>query len=118
MSGAKLNLSPGQVTMAQFDVYLNPVDDLRSSHPYVVQIQSNFLKWPVGVICVPLARLVTGSHAVPVLNPSFVVVGETVVLETLATVSFEPNDFKRPIANLRADADAIWSALDYALHGY
>ena len=104
--------------MAQFDVYPNPVEDLRFSHPYVVQIQSNFLKRPAGVICVPLARLVADSQAVPVLNPGFEVLGETVVFETLATVSFEPSDFKRPIANLRADADAIWSALDYALHGY
>jgi hypothetical protein len=32
--------------MAQFDVYPNPVEELRESHPFVVGIQSNFLKRP------------------------------------------------------------------------
>ena len=104
--------------MAQFDVYPNPVEDLRPSHPYVVQMQSGFLKRPVAVIAVPLARLVAGSAPVAVLNPRFDIQGETVVLETLGVASFEPGDLRRPVANLRADADAIWSALDYALHGY
>ena len=104
--------------MAQFDVYPNPVEDLLPSHPYVVQIQSGFLKRPVAVIAVPLARLVPGSAAVAVLNPRFDIAGEIVLLETLGVASFEPGDLRRPVANLRADADAIWSALDYALHGY
>ena len=30
--------------MAQFDVYLNPLEDLRQSHPFVIEIQSNLLK--------------------------------------------------------------------------
>ncbi len=104
--------------MAQFDVYPNPVEEMRDSHPYVVQIQSAFLKRPIGIITIPLARLAQGSDAVAVLNPRFEVAGEVVVLETLTTVSFEPGDLRRPVANLRSDADAIWSALDYALHGY
>ena len=104
--------------MPQFDVYPNPVKDLLPSHPYVVQIQSGFLKRPVAVIAVPLARLVPGSAPVAVLNPRFDIAGETVLLETLGVASFEPAYLRRPVANLRADADAIWSALDYALHGY
>ena len=44
--------------------------------------------------------------------------GETLVLETLAITSFEPGDLRRPVANLQADAEAIWDALGYALHGY
>lgn len=104
--------------MAQFDVYPHPVEELRDSHPYVVQIQSAFLKRPIGIITIPLALLVPGSQAVAVLNPRFEIAGVTVVLETLATVSFEPGDLRRPVVNLRSDADAIWSALDYALHGY
>lgn len=104
--------------MAQYNVYPNPVEELRSSHPYVVQIQSEFLKRPVAVITVPLARLAPGSEPVAVLNPRFEVDGETLVLETLGIGSFEPGELRRPVANLRTDADAIWSALDYALHGY
>jgi hypothetical protein len=42
--------------MPQFDVYPNPVEELRLSHPYVLSIQSDLLKSPVGVITVALAR--------------------------------------------------------------
>lgn len=104
--------------MAQFDVYPNPVEEMRPSHPYVVQIQSGFLQRPVAVITVPLARLAPGSAPVAVLNPRFDIAGETLVLETLGVTSFEPGDLRRPVANLHAGADAVWSALNYALHGY
>ena len=104
--------------MAQFDVYPHPIEEMRHSHPYVVQIQSGFLKRPIAIITIPLARLLPGSAAVAVLNPRFEIAGGVVVLETLATGSFEPGELRRPVANLRSDADAIWSALDYALHGY
>lgn len=104
--------------MAQFDVYPHPVEELRPSHPYVVQIQSGFLDRPVAVITVPLARLAPNSVPVAVLNPRFDLGDETLVLETLGIASFEPADLRRPVGNLRAGADAIWAALDYALHGY
>lgn len=47
--------------MAQFDVYLNPLEDLRDSHPSVIEIQSKLLKRPVALIVIPLARLARGS---------------------------------------------------------
>ena len=104
--------------MAQFDVYRHPIEEMRYSHPYVLQIQGGFLKRPIAIITIPLARLLPGSDAVAVLNPRFEIAGDTVVLETLVTGSFEHGELRRPVANLRSDADAIWSALDYALHGY
>lgn len=104
--------------MAQFDVYPNPVEELRESHPFVVGIQSNFLKRPVGVITIALARMDGRRQASTTLNPWLNVAGETLVLETLAVTSFEPSDLRRPVANLQADAAAIWDALEFALHGY
>jgi hypothetical protein len=104
--------------MAQFDVYPNPVEELRDSHPYVVGIQSSFLKRPIAVITMALAHTDAQKEPANRLNPRVNVAGETFVLETLAITSFEPSDLRRPIANLRDQASAIWDALDYALHGY
>ncbi len=104
--------------MAQFDVYPNPIRAVRDSHPYVVQIQSGFLSRPIALIAVPLARLEAQSAPVSTLNPRLEVGGEVLVMETLTIGSFEPADLRSPVTNLRSDADAIWSALDYALHGY
>ncbi len=104
--------------MAQFDVYPNPVEELRDSHPFVLCIQSSLLQRPVAVITVALARPNVPIEASTTLNPWLKVAGEMLVLETLAITSFEPSDLRRPVANLEADAQAIWDALDYALHGY
>ncbi len=104
--------------MAQFDVYPNPLEDIRDSHPYVLEIQSNFLKRPIALIAIPLARLQPGTQPVSVLNPQFVVGGDTCVLETLGIASYDPGELRRPVANLSGEAQAIWDALDYALHGY
>ena len=103
--------------MAQYDVYPHPLDELRATHPYVVQVQSHFLKRPVAVMAVPLAPLDTPQHAT-VLNPLLEVAGQPYVLETLAIGSFEPGELRSPLANISQDAQAIWDALDYALHGY
>ena len=102
--------------MAQFDVYPNPLEELRATHPYVVQVQSHFLKRPAAVMAVPLAPLDNPQHAT-VLNPKLEVAGQAFVLETLAIGSFEPGELRSPLTNLGQDAQAIWDALDYALHG-
>lgn len=104
--------------MAQFDVYPNPVEELRDTHPYVLAIQSDFLKRPVAVMTVALARLEAQRGLANKLNPWVEVAGETLVLETLAITSFEPGDLRRPVSNLSQDATAISDALDFALHGY
>ena len=103
--------------MAQFDVYPQPLEELRGTHPYVVQVQSDFLKRPVAIMAVALAYPQTTADAT-VLNPLVQIAGEALVLETLAIASYEPGELRRPVANLSLDAQAIWSALDYALHGY
>ena len=103
--------------MAQFDVYPHPLEDLRATHPYVVQVQSHFLKHPVAVMAVPLDPLEAQKHAT-VLNPMLEVAGQAFVLETLAIGSFEPGELRSPLTNLGQDAQAIWDALDFALHGY
>ena len=104
--------------MAQFDVYPNPVEEVRDSHPFVVSIQSSLLKRPVSVITVALGRLDAQRGPPSTLNPWLTVVDETLVLETLIITSFEPSDLRRPVANVGDQAPVIWDALEYALHGY
>ena len=104
--------------MAQFDVYPNPVEELRDEQPYVMQLQSNFVQSPIARIAIPLARIQHTTPPMSKVNPRIEIAGESLVLDTLFITSFDPADLRRPVASLRADADAIWSALDYALHGY
>lgn len=52
------------------------------------------------------------------INPELGVAGEPFFLDTLHIVSFEPSDLRHPIATLQSQAQVIWGALEYALHGY
>jgi toxin CcdB len=104
--------------MAQFDVYHHPIEELRNEQPYVMDLQSNFVRSPIARITIPLARLSADTPLMSRVNPRVEIAGETLVLDTLFIASFDPSELRRPVGNLRAEADAIWAALDYALHGY
>ena len=104
--------------MAQYDVYPHPIEELRAIYPYVVQVQSNFVSAPEARITLPLASTRADAPPMTRLNPRMTVGEATFILDTLHIVAYEPSDLRRPITNLRDQADAIWDALDYALHGY
>lgn len=104
--------------MAQFDVYPHPIEELRTLYPYVVQVQSDFLRAPEARITIPLAVANAQNPPMSRLNPQIALSDAVYVLDTLHIVSYEPSDLRRPVANLREHAAAIWDALEYALHGY
>jgi hypothetical protein len=104
--------------MAQFDVYPHPLEELRDIHPYVLQIQSDFVRSPEARMTIPLARPQADTPPMSRLNPELTVGGEALMLDTLHIVSFEPGDLRRAVANLQSQAQPIWDALEYALHGY
>lgn len=104
--------------MAQFDVYPHPIEELRGTHPYVLQIQSDFIRSADARVTIPLAQPQADIPPMTRLNPELSISGEPFLLDTLQIVSFEPSDLRHPIANLQSQAQAIWDALEYALHGY
>ncbi len=104
--------------MAQFDVYPHPLEEMRDIHPYVLQIQSDFVRSPEARVTIPLARPQADTPPMSRLNPELTVGDEPLMLDTLHIVSFEPSDLRRSVANLANQAQTIWDALDYALHGY
>ncbi len=83
-----------------------------------MQVQSNFVSAPEARITLPLASPRADAPPMTRLNPRVTVGETTFILDTLHIVAYEPSDLRRPITNLRDQADAIWNALDYALHGY
>lgn len=103
--------------MPQFDVYPNPVEEWRSQSPYVVDIQSDHVRGVRNRLTVPLTHMAIESPG-PRLSPIVQVVGVTLFIDTLGIAAFPLGDLRGAVANLRSDADAIWSAFDYVLHGY
>jgi toxin CcdB len=104
--------------MAQFDVYPHPVEDMRDVQPYVVDIQSQLIRSPIACITIPLARLAADTLPMSRLNPRIQIGDEILVLDTLFISSFDSGELRRRVANLSNDAQTIWDALDFALHGY
>jgi hypothetical protein len=103
--------------MAQFDVYLHPVEEWRKLTPYVVDVQSSWVSQSELRLTVPLLRKQLGPTSSR-LYPLLTVQGETLVFDTLSLVAYPAQDLRGLVVSLRGEADAIFSALDYALHGY
>lgn len=103
--------------MAQFDVYPHPVEEWRDQSPYVVDIQSDFVRGVRNRLTIPLTHVwleAPTERLAPVLQ----VEGVPLFLDTLGLLAFPSADLRGLVTNLRDEAPRIWSALDYALHGY
>ena len=103
--------------MPQFDVYPHPVEEWRSQSPYLVDIQSDHVRGVRNRLTIPLTHIDVESPGLR-LSPVVQVAGLALFIDTFGIAAFPVGDLGGAVANLRSNADAIWSALDYALHGY
>ena len=110
-------LNPQTRPMAQFDVYRHPIEEWRELTPYVVDVQSSWVSRSDLRLTVPLLRKKLDASDNR-LYPQFKIQGETLIFDTLSIVAYPAQDLRGPIASLRAEAEAVFSALDFALHGY
>ena len=103
--------------MAQFDVYRHPVAEWRDLTPYVVDVQSSWVSRSDLRLTVPLLRrkLDVSDNR---LYPVFQIQGETLVFDTLSITSYPAHDLRGLVTNLRAEADVVFGAIDFALQGY
>ena len=103
--------------MAQFDVYLHPVGEWRDQSPYVLDVQSDLVRGVRNRLTIPLTHIWVEAPAER-LAPVLQVEGVSLFLDTLGILAFPSSDLRNPVCSLREDAKRIWSALDFALHGY
>ena len=103
--------------MAQFDVYPHPVEEWRAQSTYVLDVQSDFVRGVRNRLTIPLTHLwveAPGERLAPVLQVEDV----SLFLDTLGILAFPSSDLRNSVCSLREDAERIWSALEFALHGY
>jgi hypothetical protein len=103
--------------MAQFDIYLNPIEPERNIYPYVVQISSDFVSGTRARLTAPLSPAAL-TPSLKGVHPMVDFEGQEYVLETMSTVSHDSSDLRQSVGNLRLRADAIFNALDFVFHGY
>ena len=103
--------------MAQFDVYLNPIETERRIYPYVVQLSSDFVSGTRARLTAPLSPAAL-TPSLKGVHPNLHFEGQEYVLETLSIVSHDATDLRQSIGHLREHADVLFNALDFAFHGY
>ena len=104
--------------MARFDVYPNPETGDRTTVPYLLDVQNNFLDYVETRCVVPLHLSSRFSNRVRILNPEFNVAGKSVVMNTAAIGAIPANELRRSIANMAGEQADIIDALDTLFGGY
>lgn len=104
--------------MARYDVYNNPDANERTTTPYLLDVQNNFLEVDTRVM-VPLhdaGRFRPAS--VRDLNPELDLQGQALIMNTAAIGAIPSNDLLRPLASLANQSAVIQHALDTLFGGY
>ncbi|WP_048439024.1 CcdB family protein [Caenimonas sp. SL110] len=105
--------------MAQYDVYLNPLPNARSSVPYVMDVQSALLDQLPTRLVMPLSRVGSDSPRLPVnLCPAVYIEGEALSLMAHQAAPLAARLLKTPVASLSHRASEVASAMDAVLSGF
>ena len=103
--------------MAQFDVYPNPIEPDRETYPYMVQLSSDFVSGTRARLTAPLSPIAV-TAPLKGIHPVVGFEGQPYVMEIMSIVAHDAADLRPQLGQLRGHADDIFSALDFAFHGY
>ena len=104
--------------MARFDVYKHPDPQLRKTTPFLLDVQNEFLDGLTTRVVIPMRIGSSFVLRARDLNPSFIIEGKEVVLDTAAMAAFPSLQLKRPTQNLKNEADTVTGALDTLFGSY
>jgi len=102
----------------QFDVYPNPSPRSRSTHPYLVDVQSDLLDALPTRLVVPLVVTQLAAASVPKrLCPLFTIQGQTLMALPFEAAPLPKRLLTDPVDHLGTQADELISAMDTVLSG-
>lgn len=104
--------------MARFDVYPNP-DARDAAHvPYFLDVQNDHIQGFKTRVLVPLWHEGLLPQPMNDLNPTFIVLGIPVVMDTPALGAVAVSALKTAVTNLGAQQLQIQNAMDILFGGY
>ena len=104
--------------MARYDVYANPDSAERRQTPYFVDIQNDYIDTLSTRVVIPLRRESVFGPPARDLNPTLVVNGENVVLDTAAMGAVPLSELRKRVASLKDDRAQIQEAIDTLFGAY
>ena len=104
-------------TMAQFDVFVNPIPAARRAYPYVVMLQSDIAQSAHQQIVAPLAPLGMMPATAGRLTPVVSVEGQEHVVLVPALTGIRSRDLTQRHSSVAAARGALLAAIDYLFFG-
>jgi toxin CcdB len=99
--------------MARFDVYKNP-----EGEGFLLDIQAELLNHLNSRVVVPLLPAAIAPQPARILNPCFVVAGESLVMTTQFMAAVPSRILGTQIASFQAERDTIVAAIDFLMQGF
>lgn len=105
--------------MAQFDVYVNPNPESRTSVPYVVDVQSSLIDVLPTRLVMPLSRVGLAQAKLPInLCPVLTIGGEALSLMPHLAAPVSARALRKPVSSVAQHASDIGAAMDAVLSGF
>ena len=98
--------------VARYDVYANPDPAERKRTPYLLDVQNDYIDALTTRVVVPLQREAAFGPRARNFNPAFLVMAESVVLDTAALAAVPLSELKKRVATLRESSALVQEALD------
>jgi toxin CcdB len=105
------------VTMAQFDVFVNPIAAARRAYPFVVAMQSDFAQSAREQIVAPLAPHGSMAKIAGRLTPIVTLHGIEHVVLVPALTGVQSRDLTERHGSLAASRGELLAAIDYLFFG-
>jgi len=103
--------------MAQFDVFVNPIQNARRGYPYVVAMQSDFTINGAEQLVAPIASNDYGQLSIRRVTPVVALQGnDHVVLMPRLTV-MRSRDLVQKVSSIAAARTELLAAIDYLFFG-
>jgi toxin CcdB len=104
--------------MPRFDVYANPATEDRSSIPYFLDIQSDYLDGMESRIVIPLYLPSCFASPLRGLNPELRIADKSFIMSTAEIGAVPTAALRRPVVNLASQQLLIQDALDTLFGAY
>lgn len=90
----------------------------RERTPYLLDVQNSFLARLASRVVVPLRSAEHAPLPMRELNPTCEVLGQALVLDTVALAAIPVRGLGQPVTSLRGQSGDVISALDVLFGGY
>jgi toxin CcdB len=104
-------------TMAQFDIFVNPIQNARRGYPFVVAMQSDFTIDAAEQLVAPIASVDYGQSASRRVTPVIALLGNDHVVVVPRLTVMRTRDLIEKVSSIATARTELLAAIDYLFFG-